>query len=171
MKEQSKLDLVTIRLRKERTLKSDKIITDTYSAVELLKEELEDYDREVFVVLNLNSKGFPINASITSIGDISSSIVHPREVFKSAVLSNASAIILMHNHPSGICIPSEDDCETTERMVLCGKIMGITVLDHIIVAGEKSLSFREKGIVFDDDILNEKKKNQLKKELDEESEI
>ena len=95
---------------------------------------MSDYDREAIVVLNLNVRGKPINASITSLGTLNSSIAHPREVFKTSILSNAASIILMHNHPSGDCTPSRDDIDMTERMYMCGQILGIEVFREPVTA-------------------------------------
>ena len=74
-------------------------------------------------------------------------LVHPREVFKSAILSNAAGIILLHNHPSGECTPSESDIKTTKQLVECGNLMQIPVKDHVIVGGGNYYSFRENDLV------------------------
>jgi DNA repair protein RadC len=121
-------------------------ITKPYDAYELVREELETLDREAFMVLALNTKNTVLGLNIVSMGTISSSIVHPREVFKSAILLNASCIMLVHNHPSGEPEPSKDDISITERLVDAGKLLGIQVIDHIIV-GHRFFSFMEKGLL------------------------
>jgi len=93
----------------------------------------------------LDTKSQPIAIHVVSVGSLNSSIIHPREIFKVAVLSNAASMILYHNHPSGDPTPSMEDYSATERIQECGKLMGIDVLDHIIVGDEVYYSMREKG--------------------------
>lgn len=145
-------DMVGVRLVPERKLYSEKEIACSSDAVALLSKELGEYDREVFCVLHLNPKGLPLSASITSIGELTSTLVHPREVFKSAVLSSAACIMLLHNHPSGNLSPSEEDIKTTERIAVCGRVLAIPVVDHIICAEHGYISMRSYGYehLFDD---------------------
>ena len=82
-----------------------------------------------------------------SIGSLSAAIVHPREVFKFAILANAASVILAHNHPSGDTAASQDDIELTRRLVEAGRIMGIEVLDHLVVGGQVVLSFKQHGLI------------------------
>ena len=116
-------------------------------AVRIVCGFLEEMDREYFCVVNLQSDGRPINMNIVSIGTLNGSIVHPREVFKGAILANAASIIVLHNHPSGRLSPSEEDIEITNRLQESGTIIGIPVTDHVI-AGKAGgyFSFREHGI-------------------------
>ncbi len=110
----------------------------------LLEEFLNYYDRERVVVLCLNTKNEPICIDISSIGSINMSIIHPREVFKNAILVNASKIIIAHNHPSGDITPSKSDDDITDRLVDAGKIIGIDVIEHMIVGeNEEYYSYRE----------------------------
>lgn len=105
-------------------------------------------DREQFVVACLNVKNEIVNLSVVSIGSLNSSIVHPREVFKVAVLSNAGSIIVCHNHPSGNTAPSAEDIAVTERLKNCGEMMGISLVDHIILGDDgEFLSLKEKGYI------------------------
>ena len=138
-------DLVGVRLVPERKLYSEKEIVCSSDAVALLSKELGEHDREVFCVLHLSPKGLPLSASITSMGELTSTLVHPREVFKSAVLSSAAGIMLLHNHPSGNLTPSEEDIKTTERIAVCGRVLGIPVVDHIICAEHGYISMRSYG--------------------------
>lgn len=101
--------------------------------------------KENFVVLLLNTQNKIIGHRVVSIGSLSASIVHPREVFKEAIKVNAASIIVAHNHPSGDPSPSREDVAVTERLVKAGKIMDIKVLDHIIIGDSKYLSMKEKG--------------------------
>ena len=106
-------------------------------------------DREMFVVLHLDVRNRVVAHEITSIGSQTASLVHPREVFKSAILKGACSIILSHNHPSGDPSPSKDDIDLTHRLVEAGRLMGIDVLDHIIVAPpNRNLSMKETGMAF-----------------------
>src|SRR5690606_3834022 len=94
---------------------------------------LHEKPQEHFCILCLNTKNKIVGVHTISIGSLNSSIVHPREVFKAALLNNANAIICLHNHPSGDPEPSRDDIETTRQLVQAGEIIGIEVLDHIII--------------------------------------
>lgn len=138
-------DLVGVRLVPERKLYSEKEIVCSSDAVALLSKELGEHDREVFCVLHLSPRGLPLSACITSMGELTSTLVHPREVFKSAVLSSAAGIVLLHNHPSGNLTPSEEDIKTTERIAVCGRVLGIPVVDHIICAEHGYISMRSYG--------------------------
>lgn len=101
---------------------------------------------EIFAILCLDTKNNVIGAFEVSRGALSSSIVHPREVFKRAILNNAASIILLHNHPSGEPRPSHEDIRMTNRLDECGKLLGITVLDHVIY-GDSFYSFKEEGLL------------------------
>ena len=99
----------------------------------VIANELATYDREVFAVLNLKTNGQPINLNICSVGTLDASVVSPREVFKSCILSNSAAFIAIHNHPSGTLKPSVSDIETTEKIVNAAKNLDIVVIDHLII--------------------------------------
>lgn len=143
MDEKKDLSLVNVRLVKDKKLTAGKAITSYHDAVELIADELTQHDREAFCVINLTTKGKVINASVVSVGTLDTSVISPREIFKCSILSNASAVILMHNHPSGEVSPSQEDILTTERLIRCGKLLGIEVVDHIIVGeNENFLSMR-----------------------------
>jgi DNA repair protein RadC len=108
--------------------------------------EIRVSDREQFVCLHLDARN-RINAlEVVSVGSLNASLVHPRELFKAAILNNAASVILAHNHPSGDTTPSREDIELTRRMVQAGEIMGIEVLDHIIVGPEGFLSMKEANL-------------------------
>lgn len=110
-------------------------------------KEMKHLQKEEFRILLLNTKNHIIKASTISIGTLNASLVHPREVFKEAVLSCANSIILVHNHPSGDSYPSQEDILLTDRLVEVGKMMGIQILDHVIVANDY-YSFKEQGRIF-----------------------
>ena len=98
-------------------------------------------------MLLLNTKNHILAMPTVSVGSLSASIVHPREVFQTAIQYAAAAMILLHNHPSGDPSPSREDIAVTERLVKAGKIMDIPVLDHIILGDNKFISLKEKGMV------------------------
>jgi len=101
---------------------------------------------EVFSIVTLDTKNNVTGAFEVSRGALNDSIVHPREVFKRAILQNASSIALMHNHPSGDPKPSSEDLQITKRLEEAGKILGINILDHIIF-GDYFFSFKEEGLI------------------------
>lgn len=150
-KEQRKrVDVVSTRVVRESSiLYHNRNITKPQSAVDLFKLFLDDVDREMLVVLCLNTKNAPTALQVVSVGSLSSSIVHPREVFKIAITSNAASVILSHCHPSGDPSPSREDEEITRRLVQAGEILGIKVLDHLIIGSgtDKWISLREIGIM------------------------
>ena len=141
------LSVVRVKLVPDIPLYSEEEVTTNAIASRILQEELMTYDREVFGVLNLNAKMQPISFTIASIGTMTASLVHPREVFKAAILSNAHAFIAFHNHPSGSVEPSDDDVHTTHELYEAGKLLGIQMFDHIIVGNGKSYSFSEHGLL------------------------
>ncbi len=115
-------------------------VFDTFSF--LMKET-----KEMFITLHLDGKNRIIVMDLVSIGSLNQSIVHPREVFKTACLSNAAALILIHQHPTGDPSPSSEDIAITRRLKEAGEIMGIKILDHIIIGQDEYLSFVERGLL------------------------
>ncbi|MGD6957090.1 RadC family protein [Rossellomorea aquimaris] len=101
--------------------------------------------QEHFVCLYLNTKNQVLHKQTIFIGSLNASIVHPREVFKEAFRRSAASIICIHNHPSGDPTPSREDIEVTKRLVECGRIIGIDILDHLIIGEKKFISLKEKG--------------------------
>jgi DNA repair protein RadC len=114
----------------------------------LLHTYLADVDREHFVIILLNQKNRVIGINTVSIGSLTASICHPRETYKPAILCNAASIICGHNHPSRDCQPSREDRALTQRLVEAGKLLGISVLDHVIIGGEgKYFSFADENLL------------------------
>ena len=146
---ENELKVVNIRLVKEPSLYSEQTLDSPQAVVELMAKELSQYDREVFCILNMKNSGQVINMNLVSVGTINASLVILREVFKSSILANASAIIGLHNHPSGNVKPSKEDMIVTRMLQKCGQLLGIELLDHIIVGGTngKMLSFREEKML------------------------
>lgn len=126
-------------------------ITCPDDAAEIATAHFEELatDREVFSIMLLNVKNYVVGIHDVSVGSLTASVVHPREVFKAACLANAASIILMHNHPSGEADPSKEDIQITARLVQVGRMMDIPVFDHIIVGaytGEYT-SLKQKGVI------------------------
>lgn len=103
--------------------------------------------KEVFICLHLDGKNRIICMDLVSIGSLNQSIVHPRSVFQTACISNAAALILIHQHPTGDPSPSSEDISITRRLNEAGELMGIKVLDHIIIGDGEYLSFVERGLL------------------------
>jgi len=141
-----RINIVSLKLVKESSLLyKERNIRSPRDAYKLMKHFLGDLDREAFIVISLDVKNPPLSINICHIGSLNASIVHPREVMKSAILSNAASIMGGHNHPSGNSSPSNEDIEVTKRLAEAGKIVGIELLNHIIVGDDNFLSFKEKG--------------------------
>lgn len=126
---------------------SHKKITSPEDLAQLFIPILRDENKEKFIVVCINSSNQIIKYEIISIGNLNSSIVHPREVFKTAIDNNSASIFLIHNHPSGNLEPSREDITITKRLVEVGNIMDIKVLDHLIIAGGDFTSFVKNRII------------------------
>ncbi|MEG0830503.1 MAG: DNA repair protein RadC [Anaerovoracaceae bacterium] len=122
-------------------------VTTPQEIANLFMEEMRHYPKEYFKILLINVQGKIIEETQISVGDVCSTIVHPREVFRSAVKRSAAGIICVHNHPSGNPNPSKEDLETTKRLQKTGEILGIQVLDHIIIGDGKYISLKSEGFM------------------------
>lgn len=141
-----RINIVSLKLVKESSLLyKERSVRSPEDGYKLLKLFLEDKDREHFIVVALDTKNQPVSINVCHIGSLNASIVHPREVMKTAILSNAASILVGHNHPSGKVEPSREDMDVTKRLIEAGKIIGIEVLDHIIVGDAGYTSLKEKG--------------------------
>ena len=122
-------------------------ITGSADAIEFCRNHfsrlITDCLQEQFHIVTLDTKHKPIRTHRITVGTLDASLVHPREVFRPAIRDAASAVLLVHNHPSGDPTPSREDHQVTDRLTEAGKLLGINVLDHIIVASERCLSIRE----------------------------
>jgi DNA repair protein RadC len=148
-KNEFKLDVISVRLVKDAPIFSNHKIVSPEDAVDVIGKQLCEMDREVVCVINLKTDGTPINCHFVSMGALNEAMVHPRELFKASILSNAANMILVHCHPSGSLKPSKEDIKVTDQLIqLCG-LMKIPLLDHIIVAGDNHeyFSFQNKGIM------------------------
>lgn len=108
-------------------------------------KDIGNFDRERFYSICLDSKNQVVHCEEISSGTPSFTIAHPREIFKSAILSSSSSLIIAHNHPSGDPYPSPVDYMLTERISECGDLLGIEVIDHVIIGGDSYYSFRDSG--------------------------
>lgn len=143
------IEIVKIKMVKDKGLeKQYKFkISNPWDCYKVLRDLLEYEDREHFLVVTLNTKNEINNITTVSTGTLNSSLVHPREVFKTAILSNANKIIIEHNHPSGYIEPSNEDKNITNRLIKCGEIFGINILDHIIIGDGSYFSFKENVLI------------------------
>ncbi|MFC7393189.1 RadC family protein [Scopulibacillus cellulosilyticus] len=123
------------------------VIRSPEDGAKYVMEDMRFLAQEHFVCLYLNTKNQVLYQKTIFIGSLNASIVHPREVFKEALRRSAASIICFHNHPSGDPTPSREDIEVTKRLVECGMLLGIDVLDHIIIGDQIFISLKEKGIV------------------------
>lgn len=112
-----------------------------------LLDDIKDQQREHFLCLYLNARNQVIYKEVVSIGSLSSSILHPREVFQPAVSHSAASVVFAHNHPSGDVSPSQGDTDLTRRLVQAGEIMGIDVLDHLIIGADDFLSLQDRRLL------------------------
>ena len=112
------------------------------------RPRMKDLKQETFRCALLDTKNRIIREEVVSIGSLSTSIVHPRDTFKSAVRESAAAVIFTHNHPSGDVKPSQEDILLTKRLVQAGEVLGIQVLDHIIIGDNSHFSFKDHGMIF-----------------------
>lgn len=141
-----RVSVVSLKMvRESSVLYQNRTINSPQDAVELIEPFLKDVDRECFLVVCVDTKNQPTAINIVSIGTLNSSLVHPREVFKIAILANAYGIILGHNHPSSDPTPSQEDKEVTRRLIEAGKVLGIEVLDHLIIGSNRHISLKERG--------------------------
>jgi DNA repair protein RadC len=122
-------------------------VKDPESVVKAIRASIKDKAKEHFKLILLNPRNKIIGISTISIGTLNASLVHPREVFKDAIMHTAASVVLAHNHPSGDPEPSEDDITITKRLIEAGKILGVEVIDHIIVGKNGFFSFKEKGLI------------------------
>ncbi len=122
-------------------------IKDPEAVVKAIRTSIKDKAKEHFKLILLNPRNKIIGISTISIGTLNASLVHPREVFKDAIVHSAASVVLAHNHPSGDPEPSEDDLKITQKLVDSGKILGMEVIDHIIIGKNNFCSFKERGLI------------------------
>ena len=142
--------LAGIELGRRLSLKSPEkrnVIRSPQDAAELVMPYLRYANKEYFVALLLSTKNHVLAQPVISMGSLNASIVHPRELFREALSYSAASVILVHNHPSGDPMPSEEDIILTKKLVQAGQVLSISVLDHVIIGDGKYVSLKEKGIL------------------------
>jgi DNA repair protein RadC len=144
-----RIQVLSLRMVREQTsiLYPQRKITNPSDAADLFRQFIGDCDRESFCILTLDTKNQPTALHQVSCGTLNASLVHPRETYKLAILSNAASIIACHNHPSGDPTPSPEDIELTERIRDAGTLMGIDLLDHIVLGQHSHISMKEQGLM------------------------
>ena len=150
MKKQSrkKINIVSLQIVKEsHQWYSKRQIQSPDDAVEIARQFLGNPDREHLIAICLNTKYEPTHIETISIGTLSSTVYTPREIFKTAIIANSAAIILVHNHPSGSPEPSDEDQQMAKRVQETGKLLGIQLLDCIILGDSSYISMREIEII------------------------
>ena len=144
------IQLYSVRLVREGPL-SYAPVTQPYEAQQairaLLHTLLHDRDREAAVAIALDARNRPIGAHVISVGTVSATLVHPREVFKFAILSNAHSLLFAHNHPSGDAEPSRDDIDLSRRLKEAGLLIGIDLIDSLITGHESFISLKERQLI------------------------
>ena len=139
---------VTTRLVRESSDEYERIqVTGPEDVAAFLHQYFHDKDREEFLIVLLSTSNVIIDMAVVSVGGLAASIVEPRQVFKTAALANAAAIVCAHNHPSGNPEPSREDIRITRQLVEAGKLMGIPIHDHVIIAGKTHTSLAERGLM------------------------
>lgn len=138
---------VQVQLVRDKAVSPLPVVTTPDEVYQLVKHEIQKWDRERFLAVMLNTRNGVIGIDEVSCGSINASIVHPREVFKAAILANAVFVMLIHNHPSCNVEPSRADIELTKGLVKSGEILGIEVIDHLIVSSKEYYSFRNARLI------------------------
>jgi DNA repair protein RadC len=148
LERRQRLQVVRIAMVKDRPiLYSGERLTTASQVPDAFRTLIGDPDREYFVAFLLDGKNRIVSCNVVSVGSLNQAIVHPRETFKAAVLANAAAIIVAHNHPTGDPTPSREDLEITRRLREAGELLGIRLLDHVIVGDGCYRSFADNGLL------------------------
>ncbi|SNT19280.1 DNA repair protein RadC [Anaerovirgula multivorans] len=144
-----RVDIVKIKMVKESSiLYAKRRINSPSDGVDLVKDFLQGEDRECFLAVYVNTKNEPTAIHTVSIGNLTCTVIHPRELMKVAINANSASILLFHNHPSGDPKPSQEDIRITKRLVEAGNIMGINILDHCIIGDNGEFySFKENNLI------------------------
>lgn len=137
---------VRVRLVRERAGRFGPTLCCAGDIAALMIPEMANLDREHFVCLHLDVKNRLISRETVSVGHLSAALVHPREAMKAAILANAASVAFVHNHPSLDPEPSREDIELTRRLMRAGELLGMSVLDHVVIGGERFVSLAERGL-------------------------
>ena len=148
--DKKRIDLISLKVCREKSIKyENRSIGDPKIAYEIIKGFLGNTDREYFIVVNLNARNEPCSVEICGIGTLTTTIVHPREIFKSAIATNAEKIIIAHSHPSNSLKPSNGDITTTQNLLNVANILQIPMIDHLILGEDDFFSFTEHGLLIE----------------------
>lgn len=142
--------VVRVQAVRERTLTYEATISGPSAMATAVRALIGEHDREAFVVVHLNAKHKIVSLEVVAVGTLSATLVHPREVFKGALLANAAAIGLAHNHPSGDPTPSPEDLALTAQLLAAGEVVGVRVLDHIVLGDDRHVSLRDTTMLWQD---------------------
>lgn len=134
-------------IRQQSFMFESKLADRPQAVWDIMQQLCKDSDRERFWSIALDAANKVIGIDVVSVGTLTATLVHPREVFKFCIKANAAGVIVCHNHPSGDPEPSREDRETTRRISEAGKILGIPLLDHVILGESRYFSFRERGLL------------------------
>lgn len=144
-----KVDIISLKICKEKIVEYEsKEITNPDKAFEVINNIVNNADREYFGVIMMNNVNEINSFEICSVGTVNMTLSHPREVFKGAILSNVSKIMIFHTHPNNTIEPSQADIDTTKDLIEASKILQIPIIDHIITCQKGYFSFAEHGILF-----------------------
>jgi len=142
------IPIVRVQLVRDSAIATNaKRITSAETAYEIARQRLEFSDREVFLVMHLDSKNRVLSVEAVFTGTINMAVTSMREIFKGAILANAAAIIVAHNHPSGDPAPSPEDIALTALIAKAGELLDIPLLDHIVIGSDRFISFKERGLL------------------------
>lgn len=133
--------------KRRRSFDPRPIVDSARAAAGLVPADVRTAKKEHFLVLCLNARRQLVKSEVVSVGTLSASLVHPREVFSPAIAAGAAAIVAIHNHPSGDPSPSAEDREATRRLQRAGELLGIPLVDHVVVSESSFFSFRESGLL------------------------
>lgn len=137
------LTIAELTKRCNQVKKSKTKISSAKDVFDILNDELKEKTKENFYIILLNTKNLILKIEKISIGILDATIIHPREIFKPAIKNSASRIVLVHNHPSGDPLPSEEDLNITQKLMKVGELIGIEVIDHVIIGNENYWSYLE----------------------------
>jgi DNA repair protein RadC len=138
---------ISRRIHTQVQSKKRSVVFKSADVYELVRDKIAGKSKEHFVVVSFDIRNGFIGMDIISVGILNASLIHPRETFEVAIRNHAAQIILCHNHPSGVCDPSDEDVEITKRLCEAGNVLGITVLDHLIVCKDVYYSFADNGLI------------------------
>lgn len=150
--ENKRIDLVSLKICRDKSVPyGADVIGNPQSAYDIIKKFIGNTDREYFLVMTLSNSNQPCAVEICSIGTLTYTFVHPREVFKLAIRTNASKIMLAHTHPSNNTKPSPNDIEITKELIEISKLLQIPIIDHLVVGEDNYFSFAEHRLLFNGD--------------------